>query len=91
MNEKPDPKVIRPLPDRCQMHSKTLFVPAKPEGYPYHIWICVVCVREGYWNEDITGKIKAAWPEEYRLGPEALREHLKKEQAGAKRKGATGV
>lgn len=91
MSKKPNPDVIRPIPDRCQMHGKTLYLPVKPDGHAHYIWICVVCVCEDYLNDDITGKIRKDWPEQLKLGPLALREHLKKETGGVKRKGATGV
>jgi hypothetical protein len=84
-------KVIRPLPDRCQIHKRTLFVPVKPPEYSYHIWICIECVKEGYWRDDLTEDIRKNWPAEFSAGPDALKEYLKKESGGAKRKGATGV
>lgn len=92
MSEKPNPEVIRPIPDRCQMHGRALLVPVKPVGEERHVWICIVCVTEGYWNDDITEKVQKNWPEQFKLGPLALKEHLRKEQGSTvKRKGATGV
>ena len=91
MEKKPDPGIIRPMADRCQIHRRTLFVPVKPESYAKHIWICIDCVHEGYWNDDITEKVRKNWPAEFSAGPAALKEFLKKESGGVKRKGATGV
>jgi hypothetical protein len=83
--------VIRPLPDRCQMHGRTLYVPVTPEGEEQPNWICIVCVTEHYWNEDITEKVKKLWPAQFKLGTQALREHLLAHSGGIKRKGASGV
>lgn len=91
MSKKPNPEVIRPIPDRCSLHGKVLTVPVMPNTYDHHIWICVVCVVNRMWNDDITEKVQKTWPAEFKQGPLALREHLKKVQGGVRRKGATGV
>lgn len=89
--KKPDPAVIRPLPDRCGLHGKVLTVPVKPEKHDHHIWICIVCVVNGMWNDDITEKTRKNWPEHFREGPLALKVFEKKESGNVRRKGATGV
>lgn len=91
MVKTPDSSIIKPIPDRCQIHRKTLFVPAKPMDYDHYIWICIECVVDGYWNDDITKKVRESWPEQFRLGSKALREHLKIVDGGVKRKGGSGV
>lgn len=91
MSKNPDPEVIRPIEGHCGLHGKVLDIPVKPLQYDYHIWICIVCVVNGMWNEDITEKVRKNWPTEFKLGPLALREHLKKAEPKTKRKGATGA
>lgn len=90
MSGKPQTHGPQPQPGRCGLHGKVLEVPVKMQQQDGG-WICIVCIVNLLWNDEVTKQVQKNWPMEFKLGPLALQHYEKTQGGGVKRKGATGV